>query len=348
MTFHERSLDDLPLAAYSTGVVPDEPEELVPDPDLVASDPTAGVAPATAEPASPAVASVEAPDAAPKAPRRVSLRLPALRRKMAVDAASAPFQPVHPSVAAAGSFTAVTAAPMAAAPMAAAPMAAAPMAAAPMAAAPTFAASTLSAPSYGTPSITVPVGTPTPAAKPLGVLGRKPRELLRDPRVLAGGVVAIGLALLGVSLLGGGGPSSGAAGPGSSQNTTFAQPTPVPVGAATVEQTGDLKGTYELIGQTGAGPAVDSQVTATWGDSTGDTLGLTGLASAGTRATDANFVLTWSTFVAGAPVKFTSSDGECVIGMAVGAKAVSGGFVCKKLTSDDGKRTIDLKGSYRT
>ena len=342
MTFHERSLDDLPLAAYSTGVVPDEPEELVPDPDLV-SDPTEGLTAPTAEAPSLAVAAAEAPEAVPKAPRRVSLRLPALRRKMAVDAASAPFQPVHPSVAAAGSFTAVTAAPMAAAPMAAAPMAAAPMAAAP-----TFAASTLSAPLYGTPSITVPVGTSTPAAKPLGLLGRKPRELLRDPRVLAGGIVAIGLALLGVSLLGGGGPSSGAAGPGSSQNTTLAQPTPVPVGAATVEQTGALKGTFELTGQTGAGPAVESQVNATWGDSTGDTLGLTGLASAGTRATDANFVLTWSTFVAGAPVKFTSNDGECVIGMAVGAKAVSGGFVCKKLTSDDGKRTIDLKGTYRT
>lgn len=333
MTFHERSLDDLPLAAYSTGVVPDEPEELVPDPDLVASDPTEGLTAPTAEAAAPAVAAAEAPDVAPRASRRVSLKLPALRRKRVIDAASAPFQPVHPSVAAAGSFTPVTAAPMATAPMAAAPA---------------FAASTLSAPSYGTPSITVPVGTPTPAAKPLGVLGRKPRELLRDPRVLAGGVVAIGLALLGVSLLGGGGPSSGAAGPGSSQNTTLAQPTPVPVGAATVEQTGALKGTYELIGQTGAGPAVESQVNATWGDSTGDTLGLTGLASAGTRATDTNFVLTWSTFVAGAPIKFTSNDGECVIGMAVGPKAVSGGFVCKKLTSDDGKRTIDLKGSYRT
>lgn len=343
MTFHERSLDDLPLAAYSTGVVPDEPEELVPDPDLVASDPTAGPAPATDEAASPAAATAEAPDAAPKPPRRVSLRLPALRRKMVVDAASAPFQPVHPSVAAAGSFRPVTAAPMASAPMASAPMAAASMAAAP-----TFAASTLSAPSYGAPSITVPVGTLTPAAKPLGVLGRNQRELLRDPRVLAGGVVVIGLALLGVSLLGGGGPSSGAAGPGSSHDTTAVQATPVPVGAASVEQTGALKGTYELTGQTGAGPAVDSQVNATWGDSTGDTLGLIGMASAGTRATDTNFVLTWSTFVAGAPVKFTSNDGECVIGMAVGAKAVSGGFVCKKLTSDDGKRTIDLKGTYRT
>jgi hypothetical protein len=52
--------------------------------------------------------------------------------------------------------------------------------------------------------------------------------------------------------------------------------------------------------------------------------------------------------VAGTPVTFTSTDSECTIGMAVGAKAVSGTFVCKRLTSDDGKTTIDLKGSYRT
>src|SRR5437762_9869875 len=146
MTFHERSPDDLPLAAYSTGVVPDEPEELVPDPDLVASDPTVGAATATADAALPAAGAAEAPNATPKAPRRVSLRLPALRRRKVVDAASAPFQPVHPSVASAGSFAPVTATPMAAAP--------------------TFAASTLSAPSYCAPPIPVPGGPPTPAAKP--------------------------------------------------------------------------------------------------------------------------------------------------------------------------------------
>jgi hypothetical protein len=334
MTFHERSLDDLPLAAYSTGVVPDEPEELVPDPDLVASEPEPGLAGATTPEAGiSAAAAADPSDAAPKAPRRLSLRVPALRRRKVVDAASAPFQPVHPSVAAAGSF--------------APPMTAAPISVAPMAAGSSFAASTLAAPSYGTPSITVPVGAPAADAKPLSVLGRDPRALLRDPRVLAGGVVAIGIVLLGVSLLGGGGPSSGAGGPGSSQGTSVAQPTELP-GGASVELTSGLRGTYELTGQTGAGPAVDSQVNATWGDGTGDTLGISGMASAGARATDTNFVLTWSTFVGGAPVRFTSNDGECVIGMAVGAKAVSGSFVCKKLTSDDGKKTIDLKGSYRT
>jgi len=120
------------------------------------------------------------------------------------------------------------------------------------------------------------------------------------------------------------------------------------VGAASVELTSSPTGTYELTGQTGAGPAVDSQVNATWGDGIGDTLGISGMASAGTRTTDAGFTLTWVTSVAGAPVTFTSTGGECTIGMAVGAKAVSGTFVCKKLASDDGKKTIDLKGSYRT
>ena len=345
MTFHERSLDDLPLAAYTTGVVPDEPEELLPDPDLVGEDLTAGVfSPIPLETGSPAdPTAAKAPDDAPRGGRRLSLRLPSLRRKKVVDAASAPFQPVHPSVAAAARFTAVTPPPMSAAPMKAAPMTAAPMTAGP-----SFAASTLSAPSYGTPSITVPVGPAPPGAKPLSDLPRGPRAMLRDPRVLAAGVLAIGVVLLGVSLLGGGGPRSGAGGPGSSQDTTAVQPTPAPVGAATVELTSGLTGTYELTGQTGAGPAVDSQVNATWGDGVGDTLGITGMASGGVRTTDAGFSLTWVTSVAGAPVTFTSTDSECTIGMAVGAKAVNGTFVCKKLTSDDGKKTIDLKGSYRT
>ena len=340
MTFHERSLDDLPLAAYSTGVVPDEPEELLPDPDLVAEEPTPGVfspvPPETGSPADPVAA--KATDIASRSGRRLSLRLPSLRRKKMVDAASAPFQPVHTAVAAPGRFAAVTAAPMAAAPMTAAPMAAGP----------SFAASTLAAPSYGAPSIAVPVGSAAPGAKPLSGLARNPRAMLRDPRVRAGGAVAIGVVLLGVSLLGGGGPNSGAGGPDSSQGTTAVQPTPVPVGAASVELTSSPTGTYELTGQTGAGPAVDSQVNATWGDGIGDTLGISGMASAGTRTTDAGFTLTWVTSVAGAPVTFTSTGGECTIGMAVGAKAVSGTFVCKKLASDDGKKTIDLKGSYRT
>lgn len=341
MTLHGRSLDDLPLAAYTTGVVPDETDELAPEADPSAAEPAPDVAASISHETGSPDAHATAPAQDTAAPRkgRLSLRLPALRRKKApIDAASAPFQPVHPSVAAAGAF---------AAPMTAAPMNAAPMTPAPMTAAPAFAASTMSAPPYGTPSVTVPVGSAPPGAKPLAGIVRNPRALLRDPRVLAGAVVAIGLVLLGVSLLGGGGPSSGSTGPNASQGTTAAQPTPVP-GNATVELTSGLSGTHELTGQTGAGPAVNSQVNATWGDGTGDTLGLTGMASAGTRTTDINFVLTWVTTVAGAPVTFTSTDGECTIGMAVGAKAVNGTFVCKGLTSDDGKTTIDLRGSYRT
>ncbi|HXG26747.1 MAG TPA: hypothetical protein VNL94_07850, partial [Candidatus Binatia bacterium] len=75
---------------------------------------------------------------------------------------------------------------------------------------------------------------------------------------------------------------------------------------------------------------------------------LTGPASSGTRTTDSTFSLTWTVMVDGTPVTFTSSDGECTIGMAVQPKAVTGSFVCKKLKSADGKITIDVRGTYRT
>src|SRR5439155_1198077 len=67
MTFHERSLDDLPLAAYSTGVVPDEPEDLAPGAEPSSAEPAPGETTSTSpEPGSPAApAAATSPDAAP-------------------------------------------------------------------------------------------------------------------------------------------------------------------------------------------------------------------------------------------------------------------------------------------
>jgi hypothetical protein len=353
MTFHGRSLDDLPLAAYSTGIVPDENEELAQATESGASELGHDYAAATAhDHGSSAQAGAESkPGAVPGGGRRLSLRLPfrlpVLRRLMRtpIDQASAPFQPVHHAVEPGGAV-----APS----MAASQMHAAPALGAPALAAPAFRAVPFGSPPLGAPAGATPAGATPSGSRALRrdarVLLRDalrdPRLHLRDPRVLAGGVVVIGLVLLALSMLGGGG-TSGAGGPGQSHGTTAAEATPVPANA-TVELTSGLTGIYALSGQTGAGPAVNSRVGATWADEFGDTLGLAGAASAGVRTTDANFVLTCTMLVQGAPVTFTSSAGECTVGMAVAAKAVNGTFHCKKLTSGDGRRTIDLQGTYRT
>jgi hypothetical protein len=93
---------------------------------------------------------------------------------------------------------------------------------------------------------------------------------------------------------------------------------------------------------------VNSQVNATWTDPLGQSLGISGLASQGTRTTDPNFVLTWTMLVDGSAVTFTSRSSECTIGMAVAVKAVHGTFVCKNLASPDGRHVLDLRGSYTT
>jgi len=158
-------------------------------------------------------------------------------------------------------------------------------------------------------------------------------------------VVVIGLALLGFSLLGGG-PATGSP-PNGNQNPGAVAPTAAPA-AASVELTAALKGAYTLTGATGSGPAVAGQLNATWTDSLGDSLALTGLASQGTRWTDGTFVLSWTMLIGNQPVTFTSRNAECTIGMAVSPFAVHGTFVCKKLKSTDGDHVIDFKGSYTT
>ena len=315
MSFHERSLDDLPLAAYTTGVVPKEDEERVPvapvwtpAPAIDSDDPNAHTA-ATDAAAPPAV------KPGGRTWPRLSIRMPRLRRsKTTAIEQAAPFQPVNPPEEEPGAFQ----------------------------------------PVHGFAD-TVPVGTWTPPARagsaprdPRAIL-RDPRAILRDPRALAGGTIVIGLVLLGISLLGGG-STNGTGGPNSSQGAGGLGPSPAPMGIASVELTGGISNlvTYSLTASTGAGPAVGSQLDATWTDPLGQSLGLVGLASQGTRTTDADFVLSWTMLINNQTVTFTSRDSECTIGMAVGAKAVHGTFVCKKLRSSDGDHVIDLNGDYTT
>jgi hypothetical protein len=330
MTFQGRSLDDMPLTAYSTGVVPtdDEPDP-VPDAGY-----TSVPAPASSTADLVAHAHAEAAEAAEAAAparsgRRFSLpfRLPGLRRgNQAALEAAAPFHAVAPTAA---SLHAV------------APSAA------------SFHAVTM--PANLPPRPFEPVHAPEPAHAPKAVPDagmapprRRPLPQLqwRDPRVLAGGAIGVGLLLLAISLLGGGGLTPGT-GPGSSQDAGGVLPTSAP-GNASVELTSGLATTITLTGATGAGPAVDSQLNATWTDPVGNSLGIVGTASQGTRTTDANFMLTWTMYINGSAVTFTSKASECTIGMAVGPKAVHGTFVCKKLTSGDGSHMVDFRGTYTT
>ncbi|HYK96655.1 MAG TPA: hypothetical protein VE011_12455 [Candidatus Dormibacteraeota bacterium] len=193
------------------------------------------------------------------------------------------------------------------------------------------------------------VAAPAAAAPmPFRELLRNPRGNVRDPRLVLSGVIAFGVILLGVSLLGGGAVQG--------QGTALASPTaasgpgtPVaPVGNASVEITGALTGTFDLTGVSGTGKPSGSSMASTWSDPAGDALALGGPVSAGTRATDAGFVLSWTVMVKGKAVTFTSSAGECVIGMAVKPATVSGSFTCHRVKSADGKLVVGATGTYRT
>jgi hypothetical protein len=352
MSFHGRSPDDLPLAAYTTGVAPDddggpdayEDPDLAPPPALTQQDLAAALAgqpPSAVLPVSPA-------------PRRgfrlPSIKLPSLslglgRGRAAALEQAAPFQPVPG--AAVGPTAAAPADPPPVYHAVAGPgqQAAFQAVSQPAPALSRSVAQPMAKPAKQPKMRKVTVGAP---GAPAGLRGRLPQALVRDPRILAGGVVVIGLALLGFSMLKGGGGNPGAGGPGSSQDNTGALPSAAILGNASVEMTAGGTGTLMLTSATGAGPAVDNQVNATWTDTLGQSLGLVGLASQGTRATDANFVLRWTMLINGAAVTFTSNDGECVIGMAVGPKAVHGSVNCKDLKSDDGKHVVAFRGSYTT
>lgn len=215
----------------------------------------------------------------------------------------------------------------------------------------------LAAPPPGPPSgvvvTVVPAGsarTPktaasTPPRRPTLAFPTDLRATLREPRTLAAGAVVLGVLILAVTL--GGGLGSGAPVPSA---TASPAPTLVaqPAGAATLTLSGGLTGTYSLAGSTGLGRPADNRLASTWTDVDGNTLALTGKASSGTRPTAPDFVLTWSVTVDGKPVTFTSNRGECVLGMAVKPRTVSGSITCTNLASDDGKLVVGIAGNYRT
>jgi hypothetical protein len=328
MSLQGRSLDDLPLAAYSTGIDPEELEELDQAEDHGVAPPSApgshehdpnfasAAAQVSVAPTTEALAAGGPGGRTPLRRRGVRLpdvRMPRLgRSKVDALAQAAPFQPVHQAVHQAPGFQPVSYQSV---------------------------APQLVPPAHRHVDV-------TPPSEQGSLLGRLPRASMRDPRVLAGGTVVVGLMLLGVSLLNGGGPASGS-GPSSSLGTSGALATAAPA-LATVEMTGATAGMYSLTGATGAGPAVDSQLDATWTDPLGESLGIVGLASQGVRTTDANFVLSWTMLIKNQPVTFTSRGSECTVGMAVGPRAVKGTFVCKNLKSGDGKHVVDLRGTYTT
>ena len=166
------------------------------------------------------------------------------------------------------------------------------------------------------------------------------------PRLVAGaGFVAV--ILFGLVLLGGGTALPGAAGTDPSPSAPAVVPVVAEPGSATLVLTGSVKATYTLTGIAGQ-PDSGSAVAGLWTDSLQNMLTLDGPVDRGTRMTDTGFILTWALMVDGKLVTFTSSAGECTIGMAVNPSNVSGSFSCHKLKSDDGKLTVGASGTYRT
>ncbi len=327
MSFQGRSPDDLPLAAYTTGVVDEEPA------DDAVEEPSHPVSQQEAVALAMGIDPPAKPEPEPAAPRRgrgrprLSLPRPSLprasvpampklgvRRRTAAVAES-PFQLEPPRMS-------MTVAQVRAEMAAATPTA--------------------------TPRAT---GVPGKAwGLDLGGLGttlRNPRTAVRDPRVFFGGLIAVGVVLLGVSLLGSGN-AAGGPGPGASASAGPGIGVPAGPGPATVQVTGRIEGDFTLTGTAGFGKPADGQLASVWADSAGTDLALTGSVGSGTRTTSGDLVLSVTVVVDGAPVLFRSEDGECTVGMAEKMANVSGSFVCQELTSADGRMKLKITGTYQT
>ena len=205
--------------------------------------------------------------------------------------------------------------------------------------------------------------TATPAATPrasgipgrtwglnLGDLGttlRNPRTAVRDPRVLFGGLIAIGVVLFGVSLLGGGNAAGGPV-PGATASAGPGIGVPAGPGPATVQVTGRIEGSFTFTGTAGFGKPTDGQLASTWADSEGGALTLAGRVGSGMRTTSGDLVLTVTVLVDGNPVTFVSEDAECFVNMAEKMANVSGSFVCEEITSADGRVKLKITGTYQT
>ena len=170
--------------------------------------------------------------------------------------------------------------------------------------------------------------------------------LLRTSRPAQGAAFG-GVIVVGLLLLVGGMPKPGAAGAGASPSAApVAAPTREP-GNATLVLTGEVEQEVSFTGSTGAG-APGAPLAFTWTDQTANSLGLVGPVDRGTRSTAETLVLQWTVMVEEKPITFTSTDGECTLGMGIVGTRVQGTFTCKKLKSDDGKYVVGATGTYRT
>ena len=192
-------------------------------------------------------------------------------------------------------------------------------------------------------------GEPRPA-RPLApvLLGLATRgaTLLRTSRPAQGAVFA-GVIAIGVLMLLGGGSNPGAAGADASPSAAVVvAPTREP-GNATLVLTGEVEQEVTFTTSAGAG-APSAPLAITWSDPTANSLGLAGPVDRGTRSTAETLVLQWTVMVDEKPVTFTSTDGECTLGMGIVGTRVQGTFTCKKVKSDDGKYVVGATGTYRT
>ena len=187
-------------------------------------------------------------------------------------------------------------------------------------------------------------GRPTPTRE-LPPVVTKAVTALRTSR-LAAGAGFVGVILIGLLLLTGG-QKPGAAGAEASPSAGPVAAVTAEPGNATLVVVAKTEQSLAFGGMTGAG-APAAPIAATWTDATLNSLGLQGAADRGTRTTNESLVLTFTVAIDGKPVTFTSTEGECTIGMAVHPRNVSGTFSCKKLKSDDGKVTVGATGTYRT
>jgi hypothetical protein len=318
-----RSLDDLPLAAYSTGVVEDElDEETIAEPPHLSQQEAIALAMGVEPPASTEPAPA-APRGGGRATPRVSLPRPSLSRlprfggRTRAAAAESPFSVATPVGVAS------------------------PALAMPVAQYPT------STPTSKPASPAIPRRSPRLDLGGLGATLRNPRRAVRDPRVLFGGMIGIGVVLLGISFLGGGNLGGGAGPEASASLAPGAVPVTTP-GAATIQLAGDMEGAFSLTGTTGFGRPADGQLASRWTDASGSVLALSGRVGSGTRTSTPELVLAVTVVVRGATLTFTSEAGECTIGMAEKMFDVTGSFVCPEITSDDGRVTLKITGTYKT
>jgi hypothetical protein len=192
-------------------------------------------------------------------------------------------------------------------------------------------------------------GEPRPA-RPIApmalALATRGVTLLRTSRV-AQGAAFVAVIAVGVLMLLGGGSNPGAASAAPSPSAPVAvAPTREP-GNATLVLTGEVEQEVSFTTSTGTG-GPSAPLSMTWSDPAANSLGLDGPVDRGTRSTAETLVLQWTVMVDEKPVTFTSTDGECTLGMGIVGTRVQGTFSCKRLKSDDGKYVVGATGTYRT